>query len=153
MSILIIPPRCLAPLRMYLQLPQPLHTLQNLHIGEPEIRTILYLQDYFLDLEKARAGDVWEVAVRKFHGVLREREIDRARGGEACEVGRIDSEGFVAGFTVYERDRVFVTQDLAVRGSPRLMSSLLHEIVIVRGMGRSKDQILRRISMGWEGKR
>lgn len=46
-----------------------------------------------------------------------------------------------------------VAQDLAVRGVPRMMASLLHDVVTVRGIDRSKDQILRRTSMGRVGKR
>lgn len=46
-----------------------------------------------------------------------------------------------------------MAQDLAVRGAPRLMSSLLHDMATVRGIDRSKDQILRRTSMGRAGKR
>lgn len=63
------------------------------------------MQDHFLDLEKSGTGDVGEDAVREFHGVLREGEVDGARGGEGCEIGRIDAEGFAAGFAVYEKER------------------------------------------------
>ena len=39
-------------------------------------------------------------------------------------------------------------QDFAVRGAPRTESSLLHDIKTVRGLDKSKDQILMRTSAG-----
>ncbi len=46
-----------------------------------------------------------------------------------------------------------MVQDLAVRAAPRMVASLSHEIVTVRGVERVKDHILRRVSMGRAGKR
>lgn len=46
-----------------------------------------------------------------------------------------------------------VAQDLALRGAPRIMTSLVHDIATVRGVERQRDQILRRTSVGRVGKR
>lgn len=46
-----------------------------------------------------------------------------------------------------------MVQDVTVRGVPRMVASLLHDMVTMRGVESSKDQTLRRISIGRVGKR
>lgn len=36
---------------------------------------------------------------------MREGEVDGAWGGESSEIGRVDGEGFIAGFAVYMEER------------------------------------------------
>jgi hypothetical protein len=87
---------------------------------------------------------------------LKEGEIDGSWGGEGCEIGRVDGEGFVAGFAVYEEERWgwgVGGPGFGSAGVPRMMPSLVHDMVTVRGIDRSKDQILRRTSIGRVGKR